>query len=550
MIESANCQNKTETIRLDAELIAAVKEGNLEKVKNIIQESPDQIHAKNKQGKTALRLACEKNNVEITEYLISRGADVNSTDNQGNSILFFSCIRFKHDAAKILVQNGADVNSKTRGHDITPLHAIFNPWGTDIKLLNMLIEKGVDVNAINNRNGTPLGWALGKYDFREEAIKILIKNGANVNHTDGKRTLLHIAIHSNSPKKVKLLLENGAKVNQTELFYNNTELHLAAIIGNKAIAELLIQSGVKIDKLNSKLKTPLYYAAKYGHKEVSDLLIKMGADKKNIAEENYGFSEYLDNKLNKRQFYCWNISNNGWVVKTRDHLLIFDPSNKFDTLKTSLLANGHINPYELQNYKLIVFLSKSDRALYYPEILNLGKLHNNVTFYFGFNPEDYPAHKDFDLPRLNYKYLERDKSFKENDLKIRTFKATQSGIGYVVNFNGLTFFYNGWHVSNNDMMLEQYKKTIDTLEPQFREIDCAFLPVTAHLVTNEALNGYYYLLDNCNVQNVLLMHGSRARNAFISYHSFFKHLKDFAPKVGIYFPENHGDRFFIDTSNN
>ncbi len=56
-------------------------------------------------------------------------------------------------------------------------------------------------------------------------------------------------------------------------------LHLAVIKGNKAMIELLIDAGAKLDIQNGLGQTPLHLAALLGNAEVTELLLQRGAEK-------------------------------------------------------------------------------------------------------------------------------------------------------------------------------------------------------------------------------------------------------------------------------
>lgn len=55
-----------------------------------------------------------------------------------------------------------------------------------------------------------------------------------------------------------------------------TPLHLAAQLGSKEIAEILIFKGANVNAKTKSGTTPLYSAVREGHKEVEDLLTKHG----------------------------------------------------------------------------------------------------------------------------------------------------------------------------------------------------------------------------------------------------------------------------------
>ena len=57
-----------------------------------------------------------------------------------------------------------------------------------------------------------------------------------------------------------------------------TRLHQAALEGNLAAAELLLQRGAKADKADEHGATPLLYAAMYGHPKIAARLLEACAD--------------------------------------------------------------------------------------------------------------------------------------------------------------------------------------------------------------------------------------------------------------------------------
>lgn len=132
----------------------------------------------------------------------------------------------------------------------------------DIKLIDMLINKGVNINHMfswNNRKVTPLVYAAitGRLDM----VKYLIKKGANVNAVD---TIGSSALHhtTNNYSIVKYLLKNGADtsiVNQK----GYTALEIAEIVRNKKVIKLIkhgdIGDGTKLDVLISKKNSKINY---------------------------------------------------------------------------------------------------------------------------------------------------------------------------------------------------------------------------------------------------------------------------------------------------
>ncbi|EMO26065.1 ankyrin repeat protein, partial [Leptospira interrogans serovar Bataviae str. HAI135] len=70
------------------------------------------LDEKNRKGHTLLMLAAYNGREEASQFLISQGADVNSTDQEGNSILMGAAFKGHVRVVEILLNAGADKNYK------------------------------------------------------------------------------------------------------------------------------------------------------------------------------------------------------------------------------------------------------------------------------------------------------------------------------------------------------------------------------------------------------------------------------------------------------
>ena len=112
-------------------------------------------------------------NLDVLQYLVDQGADVNAKDNMGRTPLHDkAAYDADFDMMKCLVENGADVNAKT-DKNATPLHfAADNGYHSSIHFLGLLIENGADVNVKTSDGRIPLDVA-----FTEEKKEILRNAG-------------------------------------------------------------------------------------------------------------------------------------------------------------------------------------------------------------------------------------------------------------------------------------------------------------------------------------------------------------------------------------
>lgn len=184
------------TSRKNKELIEAVLMENISAVKACLASGAD-INAST-DGFTPLQVAAANGLLEVVEYLISKGANVNGRGEGGLTPLHmvaysepYLATSFAHrEIAELLISKGADVNAKCKGNS-TPLDGTaMNGYK---ELAELLISKGSDVNTKNSDNTTPLHLAVG-YGHRDVA-ELLISKGADVNIKNNNGfTPLQIAI--------------------------------------------------------------------------------------------------------------------------------------------------------------------------------------------------------------------------------------------------------------------------------------------------------------------------------------------------------------------
>ena len=238
-------------------LLAAAKKGNVNGVRVSLDEGVD-IKTKDKDGKTAIVIAREKGYTEVVRVLseaadsalltavregeleevkglLEVDADVNTSDRGGHNPLHLAA-RYGHkDMVLLLVEKGADVNAENIFGD-TPLRYALAAFGQgDKDVIELLIKNGADVNAVGDGALTPLHSAHSMKDVAE----LLISNGARLNARDANDwTPLHSAASGGDKDVVKLLIEKGAEVD-AKTKGGKTALTIAEEKGHKEIVRLL-----------------------------------------------------------------------------------------------------------------------------------------------------------------------------------------------------------------------------------------------------------------------------------------------------------------------
>ncbi|MCJ7580275.1 MAG: ankyrin repeat domain-containing protein [Candidatus Aminicenantes bacterium] len=156
------------------EIHEAVQQGNLSKVKMLLENNPELLEARNENDKTPLHFAAQGGFKEIVEFLLEKGADVNAHNIADETPLHYASALKHGEVVDFLIARGAKLNSRTLDGS-TPLHYAVNPGNSET--IRILIEKGADIHSRNNKGLNPLDLAF-EFDLND-IILLLISKGCS-----------------------------------------------------------------------------------------------------------------------------------------------------------------------------------------------------------------------------------------------------------------------------------------------------------------------------------------------------------------------------------
>ncbi len=128
----------------------------------------------------------------------------------------------------------------------TALHLAVNLGATEI--VRILLSAGADVNALNLSGKSPV--QLAAKNGAEEVFMQLFKGGADLQGRDpGGNNLLHLACAGTEPARerlVRVILKQNVAVNERN-YSDYTPLHIAVTSGSRALIDLLLAAGARLD---------------------------------------------------------------------------------------------------------------------------------------------------------------------------------------------------------------------------------------------------------------------------------------------------------------
>lgn len=284
---------------------AAIRKGDTNAVRTMIEKDHLLVSARDAEGNTALDIAVIEGQFHVVKLLLDPGADLEQLSSTGHALLVI--------AAGITDEKGRKARQERAFNIFKALpfdfksnppegfnRDYFNPKKTGealkgfsspaarpalppeqeaarLAILRLLIERGAKVNDYAG-GMTPLHMAAGWPN--RTAVEILIGHGADpeARVRPSGHTPLHLAAAVGSAEVVQVLLAHKANVNAKGLWDGQTALIVATMVGDLQTVRILLDHGALLDTMNQQGATALYAAALTGNEEIFKLLLEKGAD--------------------------------------------------------------------------------------------------------------------------------------------------------------------------------------------------------------------------------------------------------------------------------
>lgn len=223
-----------------------------------------------------IRVAVKSENLEIIKLILEKGRYLPNWHRCLRSGFYEAISLLNIDVVRLFLKEA--VNPKNS------LPEIAGHYVSNIVLMRVLIEYGVDINSTNEVGATSL--MLSCIAGNLEEVKLLLELGADTEYFDetGWRTALYMASENGHAEIIKTLISHGAQVIEGTNEDSYSPLFEAAIHGHLEAVKALIESGFNPNLEDINGYKPISHAAQNGYTEVVMYLSQYASEnKKNDA---------------------------------------------------------------------------------------------------------------------------------------------------------------------------------------------------------------------------------------------------------------------------
>ncbi|MEL7120445.1 MAG: ankyrin repeat domain-containing protein [Bacteroidota bacterium] len=322
----------------DATTYSIIDKAPIESTKYLLSLAGNEVSKITHDGRNYLLWAAYAGNVELVEYLIEKGSDINLVDDHGYAVIPF-CATTGQSNTKVydvLIKNGADLNSTNRD-GANSILLIAKHLNEDLSMIDYFQSKGLKIDSKDSEGNGLFNYAAvkGNKVLMEKAIELGLpykeenENGgnamifasrgyrgsvnplsiyeymedlgikANVVTKDGETPLHNIARRAKDPAIYEFFIKKDIDINQADAS-GNTMLLNAVNGSNNEIAMEYMDKVEDINHQNKDGHSALTYAVRRNNIALMKALMKEGADASVLDKDGNNLAAHLFQTYNDR----------------------------------------------------------------------------------------------------------------------------------------------------------------------------------------------------------------------------------------------------------
>lgn len=190
------------------------------------------------------------------------------------------------------------------------------------------------------------------------------------------------------------------------------------------------------------------------------------------------------------------LFNSGFIVETKNYLMIFDYFKDSVEKGNKNKSNGAISDYDLRtDKKILVFVSHSHADHYNPIIFKWADEISNIQYILS---SDIKTEKS----KKNINIISPYEEIMLDDVYIKAYGSTDIGVSFLIKVDNVVIFHAGdlnWWYWKNDTKTETenaenwYKSEVKKIKETI--IDIAFFPVDPRLEEKYYLGGEFFIKE-------------------------------------------------------
>ncbi|KAK0720173.1 hypothetical protein B0H67DRAFT_178541 [Lasiosphaeris hirsuta] len=265
----------------DTELSWAVWYENVDTVQRLLDAGVNPTRYEAKDISTApIHVAVSKNNVDIMKKLLVYNVRVDEKDNEGDNPLAWASSKTTLPIVKMVINRGAPVND-ANNNKLTPLSRVVAAGNLEVAAY--FLSLGAEVNADIGKSCSALHVSCGGVVPNSlEMTKLLVENGADINHAGGNTvngTVFQAACQGNKESQDILhFFLDHPKFNPAQgSIWWGPNINVACLVRDLPIVEKLIERGARVDDEERAGRRPIHFAL-IRTLPYAELLVSKGAD--------------------------------------------------------------------------------------------------------------------------------------------------------------------------------------------------------------------------------------------------------------------------------